>query len=130
VRVRSSLGASAFPILTLACSRLQNPSFPVDFSSEGEVGRPVVLNEILFQPQGEQVPFIELKATVPRASLDGLYLINELNQRYALPEGQPSFGPGEFPLIIFDGGAGLEQGVIHASPLDWQKVHMEQGGAE
>ena len=115
LRARSAFGTIAFLILTAACS-LQNPALPIDLPSEAR--QRVVLNEVLFLPQDDQPPFIELKATASGVSLEGLYLVNERDQQYALPD-LPPLGAEEFLLIVFDGGESAEQGVVHARQRDF-----------
>ncbi|OGO38974.1 MAG: hypothetical protein A2Z03_03780 [Chloroflexi bacterium RBG_16_56_8] len=107
MHVRQSFGIVVFLLVSLSCSFVQNMEWPGgNPSSAGEIDRRVLLNEILFLPADGGAAFLELKGVEKRASLAGLYLLNEKEERYTLPEGLPALAPDHFLLFIFDGGIG------------------------
>ncbi|TWT44189.1 hypothetical protein RAS1_05980 [Phycisphaerae bacterium RAS1] len=77
------------------------------------VGASALLNEVRFNPAGDDAAFIELKAA-PGAELSGLVVANENADSLELPVGA-SAGPTGFYLILFDGQSDGPPGELHLS---------------
>lgn len=76
----------------------------------------VVLNEVLFSPSSDQLPFVELKRVSGHVSLSGFKLRNEKAEEYFFPDNTPAFERDSFLLVTFDGGNKLEGATLHAGP--------------
>lgn len=98
-------------LVTLSCDFLQSLN-PIG-ENQNAANR-ALLNEALFLPASGGTPFVELKSSGGRVSLDGLSLVNERGETYSLPEGLRSLASGEFLLILFDGANRVEDKTVHA----------------
>lgn len=79
----------------------------------------LLLNEVLFLPQENQVPFVEIRnAGTASVSLDGVTLRNEKGKSFALPK-TGALAPGALVVVRFDGAKGAEKGVVHAPAGDF-----------
>lgn len=108
---RSFIGfISGVLLLSLACQALRIPGI----AGDSDPANHVLLNEILFLPAPGGGAFVELKSSGGRVSLDGLYLLNERDESYPLPDEVTNLASDQFLLILFDGANLVEGQTIHA----------------
>jgi hypothetical protein len=98
---------SAFAILA-NCGK-STPATSITPSSAPQL----LLNEILFHPIESRPQFVEIKNPGQATLGDGLALVTEAGQRYALPD-RLQLKPGEVLLVVFDGQSKVSGNTIHA----------------
>ncbi len=91
----------------------------------GEATGGALLNEVRFLAPPGAGQFVEIEGG---GSPDGLTLVDESNQTFALPGGLPSLGSDEVLLIVFDGGNSASGNVVHASPAGF--LDSDSGAVE
>jgi hypothetical protein len=117
IALAPALGASAPAASTLAGSVRSAFATPAAMNTTASGLR---LSEVLFHPAEGQPGFIELLNTgAIGATLDGLTLVNERDQKVALPRGLVPLAAGAVLLIMFDDETRVEDSVLHAAPADF-----------